>query len=116
MAKKGDKYIIEIGDTVVTVDGRFYLVKGIPSLLLKDNVLSSLEKYNENPDEFPQKSISIGDEVEGKFGQRFYVTYVSLSGKVKGIDETGCYYECDKEEVVPTGEISHQLRNFLAPW
>lgn len=133
MAKVGDKYIVEIEEVLernLPSDGtlpfdpptRLYRINGFNSLVFDEHGLSKLEQYEEHPYEDPKHpKINLGDEVEVRVHSletecpKFYVTSITMSGKVRGIDAQGNIYEAFADTLEPTGRRSHALYSFLMP-
>lgn len=123
MAKVGDKYIIEIEEVLernLPSDGtlpfdpptRLYRIKGFNSLVFDEHGLSKLEKHEDESNKRP--AIQVGDLVRKREScLEFFVTSITLSGKLKGIDELGNPCECNIDEVEPTGEWSQHIRDFF---
>lgn len=125
MAKAGDKYIIEIEEVLernlpLNFDPPtpLYRIKGFNSLVFDEHGLSKLEKHEDESNKRP--AIQVGDLVRKREScLEFFVTFITLSGKLKGIDELGNPYECNIDEVEPTGEWSQHIRDFFedtGPW
>ena len=74
MAKVGDKFIIEIGAVQKHYGVNF--IKGINHLVMSDEDLDKLEKYE--PGKELEDDIKVGDEV-AEDGTTFIVTFVSNS-------------------------------------
>ena len=77
MANKGDKFILEIGETLEKANGKLYRVKGFSTLVLDEYGLGKLEPYIQKAEEVPEiiegfaelaRLLAAGEEI--KAGQK----------------------------------------------
>lgn len=131
MAKVGDKFIIEIESVCGKLNGnefsedeeylrgnpRLYKIKGFNSLVLDDNGLNRLEKY-EPPEEEKPSPIDVGDEVEDSSGARWFVTFLwGMTGgghAVSGVGLDGRIHSTKVIEVKRTGRRNWHIVEALA--
>lgn len=108
MVKKGDKYIIEIGEELVNdkcdFDNTLYRVKGFKSLVFDKYGLDKLEKY-EDAEELPAHGFKVGDEIidsERDLG----VVIISKPHGIMYMDWTTCTWfvrTSDLDKITKTG-------------
>lgn len=111
MAEVGDKYIVEIEDKVF-INKMYYVLKDFPGILMTENDLDILEKY-EPVEEAGPAPVSIGDEVEDESGARWFVTFVKRTNgnvfSVAGIGLDGCFHSTSTVAVKRTGHYNKHI-------
>ena len=117
MAKVGDKYIVEIDDRVLMNGGYYAVLKGFPKILLSENDLDILEKY-EPPEEEKSSPVNVGDEIEDENGARWFVTAIQKRNDsvfdVFGVGFDGHTHNTNTAKAKRTGYRNRHIVDALA--